>query len=65
MEQRRQFLSVKLSDAEKRRLEEAAASRGWTVSQLVRDIIRRLPNAVAPPDVSGDTDTGLAPMRIL
>lgn len=38
------MLRVKLSDEERRRLEAAAATRGWTVSQLIRDLIRQQPD---------------------
>jgi hypothetical protein len=38
------MLRVKLSEAEKERLEAAAAARGWNVSQLVRDFIWQLPD---------------------
>lgn len=40
-------ISVKLSDAEKEKLEAAAAARGWNVSQLIRDFIWQLPEKPA------------------
>lgn len=47
MEQRQHMLRVKLSDAEKQKLEAAAAARGWNVSQLIRDFIWQLPEKPA------------------
>ena len=47
MEPRQHMLRVKLSDAEKEKLEAAAAARGWTVSQLIRDFIWQLPEKPA------------------
>ena len=47
MEQRQHMLRVKLSDGEKQKLEAAAADRGWTVSQLIRDVIWQLPEKPA------------------
>lgn len=37
------MLRVKLAEEERIRLFAIAESRGWTVSQLVRDLIRQLP----------------------
>ena len=47
MEPRQHMLRVKLSDAEKEKLEAAAAARGWNVSQLIRDFIWQLPGKPA------------------
>jgi predicted DNA-binding protein len=44
MDPRTYVLRVKLSDEERRRLEATAAAKGWTVSQLIRELIRQLSN---------------------
>jgi hypothetical protein len=45
MNKREHWLKVRLSDDERSKLQSYADSKGWTMSQVVREYIRKLPKS--------------------